>query len=296
MAQHVVVERLRRRHDEQAAESRQFRQARALAQQVLDLGGEVEGDGGELVVQGTRDGERVAGAVEEVGITEAHVRGARRHLLAHVGEHDVSGHDHEAAAVDGRNRAVTAQVLAPAAALDVGDELPAPVVIELRVRLERGQGRAARRHEGQPPRVRRGRVGGPGQALRERHQARLGLGADDGVDTVREQVVGVEGRVQAVQTDVRGGIHAADALGHAHAQAQRRVHRHRDGHEARTRDLFDVERLHRKVHARREIARLLEECGRGGHRQGLVAHLVARDEEHGARLFHSVQSTPVLLW
>src|SRR5262249_48069873 len=74
----------------------------------LDVGGESEGDPGERGVERLGEGERVAGAVEEIGVAEGHVPGPGADLLPHVGEDDVRRHDDEAPAVDRWDRAVAA--------------------------------------------------------------------------------------------------------------------------------------------------------------------------------------------
>ena len=143
---------------------------RALTQQVLDLRREIEGQRGELGVQRARHREGVARAVEKIRIAEGHVRGAGRHLLADVGQHDLGRDDEEAPPVDGRDRAVAAAVLAAAAGLHVADEVRRALAVEVRVLLQRGQ-RGPRRHGevepgeaharaliGKPPRQRDERV------------------------------------------------------------------------------------------------------------------------------------------
>ena len=116
----------------------------ALREEVLDLGGEVEREGGKFRVQRPCHRERMTGAVEEVGITERDVGGAGGHLLADVGQDDVARDDEEASAVHGRDRTVAAAVLAAAAGLDVADQMRGVLAIEVRV-LFQGRQRGARR-------------------------------------------------------------------------------------------------------------------------------------------------------
>ena len=124
----MVIERLGGRDDEGAAERRQLGQVGALAQQVLDLAGEVERHPRELRVDRPRHRQRVARSVEEIGIAERHVRSAGGYLLANVGEDRLDGHDEEPAAVHRRDGAVQAGVQAAAARLDVprGNALAIP--------------------------------------------------------------------------------------------------------------------------------------------------------------------------
>ena len=196
---------------------------RAVAQQVLDLGRDVEGQRGELGVQRARDREGVVGPVEEVGVAERDVGRPRRHLLADVREDHSRGTDEEAAAVDGRDRAVAAEVEAAPARLDVADQLVPAVALELRVLLEGGQrarlgpgsrgaqmrrgglrpavltagGGARRRAPARPP----ARPAGPPPRRRSRCRRR------------GREVIGVERRVEAVEAEVARGVHRAHPLG-----------------------------------------------------------------------------------
>ena len=77
--------------------------------------------------------------VEEVRVAEVDVAGAGRHLTAHVVQHDLGGDGEEAAAVDGRNRAVTADVLAAARRLGVPRDAALARDRQARVALERRQ-------------------------------------------------------------------------------------------------------------------------------------------------------------
>src|SRR5437667_11782890 len=89
----------------------------------------------------------MARAVQEVWVGEGYVRGPRRDLLADVREHDVPRHDEEAPAVDGRDRAVPAEMLAAAGRLDGARELEPAVLVEVRVLLHRRELRPARHGE-----------------------------------------------------------------------------------------------------------------------------------------------------
>src|SRR2546430_15701502 len=84
------------------------------------------------------------------------------HVLADVGQHHLARDDEEAAAVDGRDRAVPAAVLAAAAGLHVADEVRRALPGEVRGFLQRGQ-RGPRRHRGVELRQAhaRARIGAP---------------------------------------------------------------------------------------------------------------------------------------
>src|SRR5438309_7324221 len=89
----------------------------------------------------------MARAVQEVGVAEGDVRRPRLDLLADVREHDVPRHDEEAPAVDGRDRAVPAEMLAAAGRLDGARELEPAVLVDVRVLLQRRELRPARHGE-----------------------------------------------------------------------------------------------------------------------------------------------------
>jgi hypothetical protein len=100
-------------------------------------------------------------------------------------------------------------------------------------------------------------------------------------------VAGVERGVEAEEAEVRARVLRAGARRHFHAQAQRGVHRHRERDDPGPRQLLRVHRLDRDVHQRGPVPGALQEGGRPGHRERLVAQLVAGHEENVARLAHA---------
>ena len=152
---------------------------------------------GPLRVQAPGDVQRVAGAVQEVGVAEGDVTRARRDLRADVGQHHVRRHHEEPAAVDGHDRAVPAQVQAAAAGLDVGGGIGVAVVLVSRVPRRRRQRRAvgdrertAARARGGPRRPRghaghRGRGAPRAERAHEIDQRVLALAGDDRVRGAR---------------------------------------------------------------------------------------------------------------
>jgi hypothetical protein len=100
----VVVDAFDCGGDEQAAEGGELLPAVAVAQDVLDLGGDVEV--GEPAVRGPHDAKRVVGRAEEVGVGVGDVTGAVVDELGDVAEHDVGRDDAGPAVVDGRHGAV----------------------------------------------------------------------------------------------------------------------------------------------------------------------------------------------
>src|SRR5437899_11291203 len=89
----------------------------------------------------------MAGACQEAWVAEGDVRRPRLDLLADVREHDVPRHDVDAPAVDGRARAVPAEMLAAAGRLDGARELEPAVLVDVRVLLQRRELRPARQAE-----------------------------------------------------------------------------------------------------------------------------------------------------
>ena len=73
----LVVDRLERGDHEQAARPGERRPQLGVAQDVLDLRRAVEGEVGEALVHRLHDAQRVAAAVEEVGVAEGDVAGAQ---------------------------------------------------------------------------------------------------------------------------------------------------------------------------------------------------------------------------
>src|SRR2546427_11964842 len=92
----------------------------------------------------------MARAVQEVWVAEGDVRRPRLDLLADVREHDVPRHDEEAPAVDGRDRAVSAEMLAAAGRLGGARGLEPPVLADVRVLLQRRELRPARHWAAEP--------------------------------------------------------------------------------------------------------------------------------------------------
>src|SRR5437870_6083000 len=103
----------------------------------------------------------MARAVQEVWVAEGDVRRPRLDLLAEARGHDVARHDEEAPAVDGRDRAVPAEMLAAAGRLDGARELEPAVLVDVRVLLQRRELRPARHGEVE---LREDGAGGRGQA------------------------------------------------------------------------------------------------------------------------------------
>ena len=120
--QDVVVDALQRTDHEQAAAGGDLLPHVGMFEHVLDLGGAVEGQRREALVQRADDRERMASAVEEVRVAKGDMAGAHRHQALDVAQNRVGLHDPDAPVVDRGNRAVAAAVHAAVAGLDVADQ------------------------------------------------------------------------------------------------------------------------------------------------------------------------------
>ena len=133
--QHPLAQRFHGRDDEEAAEDR-------------ELGKEIPVfSRGELPVHGAEDFQRVAGAVQEIGIAEADVGCSLPDLLSDVLHDDLARHDKEPPSVDGRNGAVAAEMQATATRLDVSGYSPGTSHLEGGIPGEGGQGLATGQSE-----------------------------------------------------------------------------------------------------------------------------------------------------
>ena len=262
-----------------------------MPEQMLDLGREVEGQVRVLAVQCTRDAQGVGGAVQEVGIPEREVTGAGRDLAPRVGEHRRHGHGKEPAAVDGHDRAVTAQVLAAAAGLDVACGHPATGLDVARITGEGELVGAVGDGERHAVQVRTAEAAAHGDVrhfcgfaagqdrAREGDEHRLDLACDHGVPVRVEQMLRVQPGIVAVERDVRARVQVAHAGRGLHPQAQRCVHGDRHEHQRGGGRVRRGERLDGEVHGARVEPRLPQRRQRPGEPEGRVAELVASEEK-----------------
>ena len=290
VAEHAVAQRLEGRDDEDAAESGDLAEKVPVAQQVLDLRGEVKRQLRELVVQGARDPKRVRRAIQEVRVAERDVPRARRGLPPDVFQHHVLRDREETAAVNGGDRAVQAAVLAAPARLRVPDQRFGAVAHQPRILPERRKTRPQGGRKAQAPEEAGSRSSAPrhpgGRNLRaaierldQTDQRLLVLAADDVVRQRVEEVPGVQRGVEPVEADRAVAVDLAYPAPRARAQTQRRMHRDRDADEARLCDARFVQALDREVdHARRKPG-ALEKGGRPRQPLGLMPQLVAGQEQ-----------------
>ncbi len=290
--QDLVVDPLEGRDDEQAARAGQLLPDALVLQDVLHLGGAVEGEIREALVHGPDDAERVAHPVEEVGVAEGDVPGADGDEAGDVGEHDVLPDDADPAVVDGRHGAVAAAVDAAVARLDVADEALLAVDREMGVALERGQEIARRQLEAPAPEMDE-RLARPGRGLpalsetvHPGHETGLVLAGDHPIGEHAHGEVAAHRRVEAVQADRKLGASPARRRRRPHREAHGRVHRHREGDGLGPLQGLEIPGLDRQVEAAEVVAHSPQQGGGRGHVQRLVAELVGRDQEnpHTARV------------
>ena len=86
-----------------------------MLEQVFDLDRDVVGQRRMGTMQAVRDTHRVRGPVEEIRVAKRDVLGAGGHLRIHVSQHDVLLHDPKLTVVNRHDRAVAAEMPAPAA-------------------------------------------------------------------------------------------------------------------------------------------------------------------------------------
>ena len=137
-----------------------------VLEHVLDLCRAVEGQIRAALVQRAHDRQRVARAVEEVGVAERDVARAHGGEALDVAQDGLGLHDADAAVIDGGDRAVPAAMHAPVAGLHVADESLLPADRQAGVALEAGQQLARRRFEGAALEMDERPFAGPGAARR----------------------------------------------------------------------------------------------------------------------------------
>ena len=89
-----------------------------MAQQVLDLDGDVVGEAREFAVERLDDGQAWAGPLKKSGSPKV-MCSAPAYLAANVLEHHVARHDAKDAVIDRHNRTMAAEMLAAAAGFGV---------------------------------------------------------------------------------------------------------------------------------------------------------------------------------
>ncbi len=134
--QHVVAERFHGRDDEQTSQLAKLRKEIPPFQDVLDLGREIEGHLREFGVKTPDDVERVAGAVQKIGIPERNMRRSGLNLPPDVLHDNILGHQKESSLIHGNDGAMAAGMETSMTGLDVADRTPLPFELEVCILVE----------------------------------------------------------------------------------------------------------------------------------------------------------------
>ena len=157
-----------------------------MAEQVLDLDGDVVCDGRELAMQRIHDSRGVRRAVEEVGVAESDVLRARFDLQPDIVDDHLRLDDPEGSTVNRNYRAMPAQVLAPAARFRVSDEAFVTVQSQPGIARQSRESTPVRRSEGEAVErnlhISGDRIAGR-ETVRDVAQRRLEFPADDAVES-----------------------------------------------------------------------------------------------------------------
>src|SRR5438309_5309312 len=108
-----------------------------MLEDVLDLGREVESHAGKFGAHRAHDAQRVAGAIQKIGVAERDVGRAGPDLPPDIFQDNLRRHDDEAAFVHRHDGTVEAVMQASAAGFNVADDTLATVVFEMCVPLQR---------------------------------------------------------------------------------------------------------------------------------------------------------------
>src|SRR5450755_241374 len=264
----------------------QLLQQVTLFQEVLNLDGGVECKLRELLVQGARDAHSMRGTVEEVRVAESNVARTSFDLRADTGQHDLKRDREEASVIDRRDGTVQAGMLAAACGLGVAHYVPLVSPLQARVAWKRWE-RSTFGHDkwcALYPRsalnqarayTRDSQLLSPLDSLHKLEERNLVLAANGRVDSMLQQVIGVQQRVESIHTDMRSWIKRAHALRELFAQAQSSMHGYRDSHEARLLNRLIGERCDRRIGVYRSVSALFEHRSKGSQVKGLVAQFVA---------------------
>src|SRR2546426_6425316 len=230
-------------------------------------------------------------SVQKVGVAESNVGRTGPSLPPDIFQDGLCREDEEPALVYRDDGAVEAVVQAPAAGLDISDQVQRAVVFEAGVAIERGQPGAAGSRE-----IRRGTLedrvppptatadplnvselgarsrvacrwinrSAPLDGLDEVDQRDLVFPTDHRVCRVLQQILRVDRSVEAEEADVACRVDLTDQLGRASAETQSRVHRHRDPDEPSAPDALSVQLLHRDIQPGPRVPRLLDGSDRMG--------------------------------
>ena len=303
LAKDFVVEGFDGAGDEEAIGIPEDRQVTFVDAEMLDFDGDVVRKLRKFRVQIADDRERVADAIEKIGIAEGDVPGARGDLLADIGENRLFFHDAENAIVHGDDRAMAAAMFAAAASFGVaGDAVTAVRQDDAGVAREGGKTGAVRGEEllaaegnggwrgrcarevkaGAQAGLDAGRIAGAAgsERIRESGERLLELSAEEVADAeLAEALFGQRG-IEPINAEFRGGIEGAQSGDEREGKAGGCVHGDKAGDEAGVADGGLAEFLAGEVEGGDLMAAVAEPSGGRSKAEGLVAQFVGGDQEY----------------
>src|SRR5262249_17567647 len=113
-AKDFVIERLDGASDKQAAGVREFRKRVGVAEEVLDLYGDVIGEVRKLPVQLAHDVLGMRNAIEKIRVAKSNVLSPCRNLLPDIADHNFSRNDAKLAGINRDDGTVPAKMFASA--------------------------------------------------------------------------------------------------------------------------------------------------------------------------------------
>ena len=235
-------------------------------------------------MHGLRYSQCMGGAVEEIGVAERDVPGARRHLLSDVGDDHVHRHDAEPALVHRHHRTVPAPVFASARGFgESGRARRAVGHHDGGVAVEGGEGVAQRRAEGDLREVVDHPEGGARRsgphAFSEVEEMRLVLASDNSVHPEPAQAPRVHRCVQAVGAQYRARGQGPDLGQHLECDPGRGVHRQVDGDHAGAGQCIGAQAIDRQIAAAHVETGIVEPSRRLREPERLASEFVGADED-----------------
>ena len=257
LAQHRIIERFGGRNDEETARLAKSGQEICALQEMLDLNGHVVGELRELTVQGLDERNGVPDSVEKVWIAEGDVLRIGGNLLANVRQNDVAVDNAENPVVYRNDRAVTAEMLAPAARFRVAHSaMFARGQNEMGVGTKRRKIRTVGNLKAQAcqrdlriERVNLRKSGKVGKVFGEVDESLFEFAAQQTGDTVRAKAFRAQRGIESVGAVVCVRVHATKRLNEFHREARGGVHGYVKGDEASFAQSWLVQGLARQVEA-----------------------------------------------
>ena len=256
-----------------------------MLEHVLDLRCAVERQLRVALVQRAYDRQRVAPAIEEVGVAERDVACAHARQALDVAQDGLGLHDADAPVVDGGDRAMPAAMHAPMAGLHVPDQPLLPIERQTGVALESRQQLARRRVEAaalevddRPFRGRDGQARSR-QLIDPGRERRFVLACDRARGELTLYEVAADRGIEPVEADRHPGVLPAHSARSAERQAHGGMHRHREANRLCPLQGAWIPRLDTEIQAADLVAGAAQRGRRRGDVQRLVAQLVGRDQK-----------------